>query len=101
MGYADQVSASSPLLGLFLLVCVVIFTSSQGRNHFGVVLFPIWATCTISGLWNHFGLTLVKGVLEGHVLRRKKVGVGYKVIAGFEQVCHEKRTAAEAWLDGE
>lgn len=30
-----------------------------------------------------------------------EVGVGYKVIAGFEQVCHEKRTAAEAWLDGE
>lgn len=36
------------------LVCVVFFLSSQGRSHFGVVLTPIVAACTLLVYPRHF-----------------------------------------------
>ena len=57
----------SPLLGPAGLVCVVIFPSPQGKSHFGVVLAPLRATCTLPGFWHYVGggVALAMGLLEG------------------------------------
>ena len=47
------------------LLHMVIFPFTQGRNHFGVVLAPIRAACTLPGLWKSFGYATAKGESEG------------------------------------
>ena len=60
---SDQVSAPSPLLGLHLDVCVVIFPSCWGNSHFEGILTSVRATYIVPGLWHRFGWTPTKGVL--------------------------------------
>ena len=50
-----------------VLVCMVIFHSLWSRNHFGVVLVPVMATCILSGSWYNFWWALANGVLEGGI----------------------------------
>ena len=47
-----------------LVVCVLIFSSSQIRRHFGVVLDIVKAACTMPHLWHCFGWTPVEGRLD-------------------------------------
>ena len=54
-----------PIAGAALgLVCLVIFPSSQGRSHFGVVLDSVGDTCILPDLQHSFGWVLTKGILE-------------------------------------
>ena len=65
---------------------VVIFPSSWGKNHFGVVLIPVGVAFTLPGLWHHLGWALDKGVLEGQVCRRRWEQ-DMLLLAGFALVC--------------
>ena len=64
---------------------MVFFRSPQGRSHFGVVLAPVKATCTLPSLWHCFGWVLAKGVLERASLQENVV-VGYAVPARWALV---------------
>lgn len=46
-------------------MCVVIFPSSLGKSHFGVVLAPVGAAYTLPVLWYSFEWAAAEGVLEG------------------------------------
>ena len=46
------------------LVCVVIFPLPQSGSHFGMVLAPIGAACTMPGFWLSFEWALAKSLLE-------------------------------------
>lgn len=45
------------------LLCVVLFPSPWGRSHFGVVLAPVGAACTLPGSWHHFVWAPAKSIL--------------------------------------
>lgn len=60
----DQMSVPACCWGTVRLMCVVIFSPPQARNHFGVMLDPIGTACTLPSLWKHFGWALTKGELE-------------------------------------
>ena len=49
------------------LVCVVIFLSPQGRNHFLSGADPVRAACILPHLWHLSGWIPAKGGLEGGV----------------------------------
>ena len=67
------------------LMCVVIFLSPQGRSHFGVILAPVRAICTLPGFWHFFEGAVAKGILGRAGLQEsmggRACGVG-KVCAG-------------------
>ena len=44
-------SAPSPLLGLQSAWCVSYLPLSQGQDSLGSGVAPLWATCTLPGLW--------------------------------------------------
>ena len=47
-----------------------MFLSPLGGNHFGVVLVPIRAACTLPDLCHWFGLALAKSLWKGQDYRR-------------------------------
>ena len=53
-------SAPSPMLGHSQTGVYLLFPSPRGRIHCGVV-WPIWATCTLPGLW-FWGSGVLAGV---------------------------------------
>lgn len=62
----------------FLLVCVVTFPYLWDLNLFEMVLTPLGATCTLSGLWYRSVCTLAKNVLEaGNQKHRQRQDMQY------------------------
>lgn len=56
-GVRTDVCSQSTAGASVRLVCVVIFPSPWVRNHFGVVLSPVWTACTLPSLWHRFEQT--------------------------------------------
>ena len=64
------------------LVCVIIFPFYRGMSHFGVVLVPVEAAYTLTGLWYRFGWALAKGILD-RVGVPENMGPGQVVLASY------------------
>ena len=60
-------------LAVFGRVGVVIFTSTQGRSHFGGC-WSYWGCLHMPYLWHCFGCALAKGLLGGSRSRGKHEG---------------------------
>lgn len=73
------------------LLCMILFPSPLGRNHFGVVLTLVRAACKLSHLWNYFGWP-AESMLEG-VMPLENAGAGHAVLARSTLVCGRRLVA--------
>lgn len=93
----SETSCLSPdYLGSFTVFCGYLSLSLH-RNHFGVAISPIWATCIWPRLQCCFQWASVKSILK-EVDLQKCTGVGGMVSARFVLDFCQRVTVVEAWL---